>query len=135
MTRHLCVYAATLVALLAIDAVWLALTAAPLYRTALGDLLLPSFRPLPALAFYLLYVAGILIFVGPRGRGARGTALFGALFGLVCYGTYDLTNQATLLVWPLTLTLADMAWGAALTAAASTLGRLAGERLARRFGR
>lgn len=135
MLRHVCTFAATLAALLAIDAVWLTLTAGPLYRAALGDLLLAGFRPLPALAFYLLYVAGIVVFVVPRGRNARGTALFGALFGLVCYGTYDLTNQATLRQWPLTLTLADMAWGSVLTAAASTLGAFAGERLARRFGR
>ena len=49
----------------------------------------------------------------------------GALFGLVAYATYDLTNQATLRVWPAHITLIDMAWGAFATATASVIAVLA----------
>jgi len=138
MIRYPATYVATLLVMLAIDSVWLKLTAGPLYRANLGDLLLDGFRPLPAILFYLLYVAGILIFVVPSDDAPRNfarIALFGALFGFFCYATYDLTNYATLKTWSLTVTLADMAWGAALTAVGSTLGTLVGDWVAGRLGR
>ena len=136
MTRYLCTYLATFVTMLAIDSVWLKLTAGPLYRANLGDLLMDGFRPLPAIVFYLLYVAGIMVFVVPGDAAPREwwrVALFGALFGFFCYATYDLTNQATMRNWSLTVTLADMAWGAALTAAGGTLGTLIGDWLSLRL--
>ena len=130
MIRYALTYISTLVVMLAIDSVWLTLTAGPLYRANLGDILAEGFRPLPAVLFYLIYVAGILIFVTPTGEPPRDlarTALFGALFGVMCYATYDLTNYATLKTWSLTVTLADIVWGAALTAVGSTVGTLAGD--------
>ena len=136
MTRYLCTYLATFVTMLAIDSVWLKLTAGPLYRANLGDLLMDGFRPLPAIVFYLLYVAGIMVFVVPGDAAPREwgrVALFGALFGFFCYATYDLTNQATMRNWSLTVTLAVMAWGAALTAAGGTLGTLIGDWLSLRL--
>jgi uncharacterized membrane protein len=134
MFRYTLTYVATFVVMLAIDAVWLALTAGPLYRAKLGDMLMQGFRPAPAILFYLLYVGGILIFVVPAGDAPHDygrVALFGGLFGLFCYATYDLTNFATLKTWPLSLTVADMAWGTALTAVASTIGTFAGDWLLR----
>ena len=75
-----------------------------------------------AIAFYLIYVAGIVaLAIVPALRessGMRAVAM-GATLGFVAYATYDLTNQATLRVWPLHLTLIDLAWGTLLTAAAS----------------
>jgi uncharacterized membrane protein len=136
MIRYVPTYVATFVVMLALDSVWLTLTGGPLYRADLGDLLMDGFRPLPAISFYLLYVVGIMVFVVPSDDGRRHVgriALFGALFGLFCYATYDLTNYATLKTWSLAVTLADMAWGAALTAAGSTLGTLIGDFFARRM--
>jgi uncharacterized membrane protein len=136
MARYALTYVATLVIMLAIDAVWLTVMAGPLYRATLGDMLLDNFRPVPAVAFYLLYVGGIMVFVVPRGdapQSLSSVALFGALFGLAAYATYDLTNNATLKAWSVTITLADMAWGTVLTAVGSTLGVLAGGALLRLF--
>jgi uncharacterized membrane protein len=129
MIRYVSTYVATFVVMLAIDSVWLKLTAGPLYRANLGDLLMDGFRPLPAILFYVLYVVGIMVFVVPSDdtRNFARIALFGALFGFFCYATYDLTNQATMKTWSTTVTLADMAWGAALTAVGSTLGTLIGD--------
>lgn len=124
-------YICVLVATLAIDAVWLSLTGSTLYRSELGDLLMDGFRPLPAILFYLIYVAGIVVFVVRGDTSPARIAARGALFGVVCYATYDLTNYATLAHWSLLVTLADMAWGAVLTAAGSTLGSLAARRLVR----
>jgi uncharacterized membrane protein len=120
--RFAAAYVITLVVFLALDAVWLTTMAPLLYRPAIGHLMLDDFEPLPAFAFYLLYVIGIVTFAVMPGlaRASAGSALArGALFGLVAYATYDLTNQATLRGWPWVVTLADLCWGSFVTAAAA----------------
>ena len=106
-----------------LDALWLRWAGPNLYRPAIGELLAPSFRPLPAAIFYLAYVAAIVWFaVRPGLTGGIGcAALNGALLGAIAYATYDLTNQATMKVWPTHVTLIDIAWGAFATAAASAV--------------
>lgn len=120
-------YLATLVAFLALDFVWLSNMSATLYRPALKDMLLDEFRVAPAVLFYAVYVAG-LVFLAVRPALAsaswRIAPVNGAVFGFCAYATYDLTNQATLRNWSTTLTLADIAWGAALSAVAATFGAL-----------
>jgi uncharacterized membrane protein len=125
-------YAAAALAMLGLDSIWLTVTANRLYRPILGDLMLDGFRLAPAFAFYALYLVGVLVFaIRPAFASRRWTTalLNGALFGLFAYGTYDLTNQATLKVWSSTITLADMAWGATLTAIAASFGYGAAQRL------
>ena len=112
-------YAATAVVFLALDAVWLTTMADRLYRPALGKLLLDKFEIAPAAIFYLLYVAGVVVFaVAPGLASGRWTTSLGrgAFLGLVAYATYDLTNQATLRDWPWRVTLADLGWGSFVTA-------------------
>ena len=106
-----------------LDAIWLRNSAPALYRPAIGELLADKFRLAPAVAFYVIYIAALTYFAvvpGILSNGAIGTTSFagvplsilhGALVGLVCYATYDLTNQATMKVWPVQVTLIDMAWG------------------------
>jgi len=104
-----------------LDAMWLRWAGPNLYRPALGDLLAPAFRPAPAIVFYLIYLAGMVWFaVRPGLAGGIGAAaLNGALLGVLCYATYDLTNQATMRDWPLHVSLIDIAWGAFATAVAA----------------
>lgn len=125
MTKYLATYAATLIAFLAIDFVWLGFVATRFYKEQLGHMMLE--KPLlgVAFAFYALYALGILVFAvmpGVRDDSWRTAALLGGLLGLVAYGTYDLTNFATLKGWPMTMTFVDMAWGMVLTAATATAG-------------
>lgn len=118
-------YGGAAVVMLVIDAFWLTFMGRALYRPILGDILLDGFRIAPAIVFYLLYVLAIQVFaVAPAVRsGSVMTALaYGAFLGLVCYGTYDLTNHATLKAWTTTLTVVDMAWGAFLTSASAGAG-------------
>ena len=118
-------YAAALVCLLLFDAPWLVLMGPRFYTPRLGHLLSASPQWWAAGAFYLLYALGIVVLVVQPARRAGAalgkTFLLGALFGLVAYGTYDLTNQFTLRDWPLSVTLVDMAWGALLTGTASAV--------------
>ena len=113
MGKTLAVYVAALVAMLVPDAGWLTVMGPNLYKPALGDLMATNVSPLPAVLFYLLYVAGLTYF--SDGETIWSSAAKGAFFGLCAYGTYDLTNQATLRNWPAYLTVADLIWGTLLS--------------------
>jgi uncharacterized membrane protein len=133
MKLYLIAYVVTLVAFVAIDFIWLSSMANTLYKPTLGDMLAPSFRPVPAVLFYLVYVTGLTFFaVRPAlASGSLGTAfLYGAAFGFVAYATYDLTNQATLKNWSTTLTVADLVWGTLLSAVAAGVGQWVTSRFA-----
>jgi uncharacterized membrane protein len=137
MLRIALTYVVTLVVFGAFDAVWLGVISGSMYRATLGDILLEKFRAGPAIAFYLLNLVGIMIFVIPGAPTAdswKTTLLYGALFGIFTYATYDLTNYATLKAFTLQLTLADIAWGCFITAVASTLGMLGAEAILRLIG-
>lgn len=137
MTVYLLHYVLLLALLLGLDAVWLTAMVGRLYRPELGELLVEGFRPLPAGIFYLIYAAGVLVLVlAPALKSGHwpDAAWRGAIFGFCAYATYNLTNLATLRGWSLQVTLADMLWGAVLTAAASSLAVLIGGRLLRLFG-
>jgi uncharacterized membrane protein len=106
-----------------VDFVWLGLLAKKFYRTHLGPLArIGSDGGIEmvwgaVIPIYILMALGVTLFVLPKANGSLGAAAgYGALFGLITYGVYDLTNFATLKNWSLTLTLVDMAWGAVLCA-------------------
>lgn len=118
-------YAASAVVFFGIDFLWLSTISTNFYRSRIGGLLLDQPNLGVAGLFYLVYVAGIVHFAVLPGLNATSwmTALInGALLGLVAYGTYDMTNLATLKNWSVTVSVVDMAWGIALTAAAATAG-------------
>jgi uncharacterized membrane protein len=107
-------YIAALIVFGILDAIWLSTMASRLYRPALGDTMLDKLRVAPALVFYLLYPIGIVVFAAmPAVQAASaGIALsYGALFGLLAYATYDLTNYATLRKWTLKLAVIDLVYG------------------------
>jgi len=118
MLTHLYHYLLTTLVFLAVDLLWLGVVARDFYQRELAAFLGPV-RWWAAIPFYLIYIAGILVFaVSPAlaSSNAGRAALLGAFFGFVAYATYDLTNLATLRNWPLTVTAADLVWGAILTA-------------------
>ena len=130
MAFYIKLYFATLFAFFAIDMVWLGLVARTFYRKQLGFLLSPNTNWVAAMIFYLLFIAGILLFVvlpGLEDNSLKTTILRAALFGLVTYATYDLTNLATVKDWPLLITIVDLAWGTVLSIAVSCVGFFAGK--------
>lgn len=129
--KWLLAYGGTLLTMLILDALWIGLYMAPAYKSALGELMLDQPRLASAAAFYLLFAAGVMFLAvapGLRALSWQTAAVHGAVLGLVAYATYDLTNYAILKVWPLDLTLADIAWGAALSAASAAGGWCAASR-------
>jgi uncharacterized membrane protein len=132
MRRCVIAYVSVLIVLGALDFCWLSLAGPNLYRPLLGNLPLLD-RPVwwAAASFYLVYAAGVAaLAVAPalNSNSWIGALRRGAILGLVAYATYDLTNQATLSGWPVAITLADIAWGVALTAIAAVGGYAAAGR-------
>jgi uncharacterized membrane protein len=106
----------------AIDIAWLVLVAKKFYQQQIGFLMKPDINWFAAIIFYLLFIAGLVIFVispAVEKHSWVHAILFGALFGLVTYATYDLTNLATMKDWPLLVTVVDLVWGTVLAASIS----------------
>lgn len=121
-------YLAALVTLAILDALWLGVVAREFYKARLGQLLLEQPLWWAAILFYLIHAAGVAVFAVPPAVAAgtwTAAVLYGALFGFCVYAAYDLTNLATLRGWPLAVSLIDLAWGAAVTAAATLVAFLA----------
>jgi uncharacterized membrane protein len=115
--KTLIVYLITVPIFFLIDLVWLGVVAKGFYQRRLGYLMRPEINWVAAISFYLLFVIGIVIFaVKPALQAQNPTRalVYGALFGLFTYATYDLTNLATVRDWPLAVTLVDLVWGTVL---------------------
>ena len=124
MIRWAAAYAATLVVFTAIDLAWITLVMAGLFRRHLGDLLLDRPRLGAAAAFYLVYIAGILVLAVAQSQSWKQALAMGAALGVVAYATYDLTNRATLKAWPLDVAVLEIAWGGVMTACGALVGFL-----------
>ena len=125
-------YTVAFVTFIVIDLVWLGVVARSFYQNQMGHLMRAEVNWLAAIGFYLIFVGGIVLFVVIPAveRQSLGRAvLFGALFGLVTYAAYDLTNLATLEGFPLTVAVVDMAWGMVLCGTISAVTFLAATRL------
>jgi uncharacterized membrane protein len=124
VNRYIVLYLVTLVVLMALDFLFLGVLAKGFFTGQVGDML-GELKPVPAVLFYLLYVVGVLIFVsGGAGATTQTTLLYGALFGLFCYATFDLTSLALLKHWSWAVAAVDIGWGAVVTAVSSTAGLL-----------
>ena len=111
-----------------LDAAWLGFVAPNFYKKHIGFIMADKPNWLAAVSFYLVFILGVTVFVVyPGWKGVDSLVkigLLGALFGLVTYATYDLTNQATLKNWPQIVTIVDLLWGTALTAVVSIVAVL-----------
>ena len=130
--KYLKLYLVSLVSFFAIDMLWLGLAARSFYQQYLGFLMAPSPNWFVAIIFYLLFVVGLIVFVVLPGLGANSlkiTLYHAALYGLITYATYDLTNLATLKEWPALLSVVDMLWGTVLSILVSSISFMAGKKL------
>ena len=134
MLKLIVAYGATALVFILMDMTWLTLTGSAIYRPALGPFLADKVDGGAAIAFYLIYNFGLVFFaVRPalQAQDWKTAVLNGLALGLVAYATYDLTNQATLRLWSLKITLFDLCWGMTASAVASTLGFLAAQTFVR----
>ncbi len=133
MAYYLKLYFATLAVFFAVDMVWLAVISREFYKKHLGFLMSPDIDWYAALIFYFLFIVGILVFVvlpGIKEDALPVMMVKAALFGLITYATYDLTNLATVKDWPLIITIVDLIWGMVLTTIVSVAGFFIGKWLA-----
>lgn len=128
MKQFAIAYLASLLTFLAIDAVWLGLVAKSFYADQLGPLMREDVLFLPAAIFYLLYSAGIVLLAIRPGQpdvSLLNVAFYGAVVGFIAYGTYDITNLATIKNWPPLMTAIDLLWGTALSSLVAVAGAIA----------
>jgi uncharacterized membrane protein len=130
--KMLFLYALTLAVFFLIDMVWLGVVAKGFYRKHLGTMLSPKVNWAAAIIFYLLFIVGLVVFVVKPALAAGRpleALLLGALFGLISYATYDLSNLATLKDWPVVVTVVDLVWGTVLGGSVSFVSALLGRAL------
>jgi uncharacterized membrane protein len=121
---YLKLYLLTVPVFFIIDLIWLGVVAKGFYQKNLAYILSPNVNWTAAILFYLIYIAGILIFAvlpGLANGSLRHAALWGALFGFFTYATYDLTNLALLKDWPLNIVIVDILWGVVLCCAVASV--------------
>lgn len=120
-------YISALVSFVAIDSVWLTKVSPNIYRSRIGHLLAEKANLGAAAIFYVIFLFGLVYFViiPTQTLGLGQVAIKAALFGIVTYGTFDLTNQAVLKNWPTSITVIDMLWGAVLSTSVAVLSHLA----------
>ena len=132
MLKYFAIYGSFFITLIAIDLVWLLGIAKSLYRDEMGDLMASEPKLMTGLAFYILYALGATIFVTLPALSKQSLVYalqYGALFGLFCYMTYDLTNLAVIRDFPTRLAFIDMAWGSFVTALSAGIAYWIGNRL------
>ena len=133
MQRYAVLYLATLIVLIPVDFLFLGVVAEGFFSSEVGDML-GEIRLAPAVLFYLLYVAGVLVFVSaPAAATWRSTLLYGALFGFFCYATFELTSLSLLKHWTWPVVVVDVSWGAFVTALSATAGLLVANQIAPKF--
>ena len=107
-----------------LDLIWVGLVAKEFYAKQIGSLLKPDVNWVAAVLFYLLFTLGLVVFVimpaVEKDSWMQAVSL-GALFGLVCYATYDLTNLALAKDWPILVTIVDLFWGMGIAATVSVV--------------
>jgi uncharacterized membrane protein len=130
--KLLALYGITAAAFFVLDFIWLSTATSRIYRPLLGELLAPEPNLVVAAVFYLFFVVGLValaIVPGIREGSLAGALWRGALFGVLAYATYDLTNLATIRDWPWQVSVIDMAWGLVLNTTVAAIGYWAGSRL------
>lgn len=118
----------------AIDMLWLGLIAKDFYAKQIGGLMKPDINWTAAIIFYLIFIVGLVVFVitpAVLKNSWSHAVLMGALFGFVCYATYDLTNLAVAKDWPVFVTIIDLIWGAVLASSVSVITYLIATKIVR----
>lgn len=133
LLKWIIAYGVAAVAFLALDAVWLRWASVNLYKPVIGEIMAKDFNLRAAVAFYLIFIAGMCWFAikpGLEGGGVQAAMLNGILLGALCYATFDLTSQAVMKVWATQISVLDILWGAFVTGVAASAATWAALRFA-----
>ncbi|MBM7561142.1 DUF2177 family protein [Fusibacter tunisiensis] len=124
MGIHIRNFGITFFVFMVVDLIWLGLIAKNLYAKYLGYIMAEKVNWSAAIIFYILFIIGLIYFVITPADSIKDVIVSGALFGLITYATYDLTNLATLKNWPITITIIDLIWGTTLATVTSAVSYL-----------
>lgn len=124
MLKLITTYFIALSVFFAIDMVWLGIISKNYYKQKLGFILSPEPNWAAGIIFYLIYIGGIMFFAinpGLKEMCWQTALINAAVFGAMCYATYDLTNMATIAKWPVEIVIIDIIWGMVLTSSVSVI--------------
>lgn len=121
MLEFLKLFAVAFAVFIVIDLLWLGIVARKLYKKYLGYIMADNVRWVPALIFYVIFIAGLTYFALLNATSWTDALLNGAILGFLAYATYDLTNLSTLKGWPIEVTIIDLIWGTSLGALVATI--------------
>jgi len=124
MTQWILIYLSVIGTILLVDGLWLGLVAKQFYTNQLGHLMRSDIKAAPAVVFYLLFAAGLVVLAVRPDESIPLTsiAFYGGIVGFIAYGTYNMTNYSTLNRWPIKMTLIDWPWGTGLSSLAAVVG-------------
>jgi uncharacterized membrane protein len=125
MKTNILTYLTLLLSLLIFDGIWLGLVAKDGYQQGMGHIMREQVIIWPWIVFYLLYPLAILILAIKVQLSTQSRFYFlwrGFVLGAAAYGTYNLTNYALVVNWPLSITIKDWLWGAILTSICAMIG-------------
>ena len=120
--QFLKLYGVGLAVLFGLDMIWLGVLARGFYQRQIGHLMRPDVQLIPAVLFYAIYVAALVVIVVMPALERKSLARavgFGAFFGLAAYAAYDLTSLALIRDFPTAVAVVDLLWGTFLTAMVS----------------
>ena len=125
MKTNIMTYLTLLLSLLILDGIWLGLIAKDGYQQAMGHIMREPVIIWPWIVFYLLYPLAMLILAIKVQLSTQSKFYFlwrGFVLGAAAYGTYNLSNYALVVNWPLSITIKDWLWGAVLTSSCTMMG-------------
>ena len=117
-------YLATMLVMLLLDTLWIGFIAADMYQAGIGHLMAAEPNLIAALVFYIIFIAGLMVFAIVPATSTKSTLILASLYGFFTYSTYEFTNMATLKSWPVGMSMVDIAWGIFISAASATVGKL-----------
>lgn len=123
MIKYIAGYVAAMIAMMLLDTLWIGFIAAEMYQSGIGHLMATKPNLIAALVFYIIFIAGLMVFAIAPAKNWQSTIKLAALYGFFTYSTYELTNMATLRNWPIGMSLIDIAWGVFICVVSANVGR------------
>ncbi len=123
MKRLLVTFITTLLVMLMLDIAWIGFIAAELYANGIGHLMAKEPNLYAAVIFYIIFISGLMVFAITPRNSVKISMRQAALYGFFTYSTYEFTNMATLINWPVGMTVIDIAWGISISTVSAFVGK------------
>ena len=129
MKRTIAAYLTTMVVMMMLDSLWIGFIAASMYENGIGHLMAKEPNLIAAIIFYIIFIASLMVFAITPNGDIKKAMRAAAIYGFFTYSTYEFTNMATLINWPVGMAVIDIVWGITI----STISAVAGKTVWNKF--